>query len=51
MRLVKVLQSWLKMVERGDWEVGAEGIKNGMDEWKKADTRNGWKKYFIEPDW
>ena len=50
-RLVKVLQSWLKMVERGDWEVGAEGIKNGMDEWKKADTRNGWKKYFIEPDW
>ena len=50
-RLVKVLESWLAMVERGDWEVGEEGIKNGIKEWKKADTRGGWKKYFIEPDW
>lgn len=50
-RLVKVLRSWLVMVQNGDWTVGAEGISNGINEWKKADTRGGWKKYFIEPDW
>lgn len=50
-RLVKVLRSWLGMVERGDWEVGEEGVRNGIEEWKNADTRGGWEKYFIEPDW
>ncbi|KAL5371630.1 hypothetical protein DPSP01_014129 [Paraphaeosphaeria sporulosa] len=50
-RLVQVLRSWVGMVERGDWAVGAEGISNWMDEWKNADTRGGWEKYVITPEW
>jgi hypothetical protein len=50
-RLVQVLKSWVAMVERGDWKVGAEGIANGINEWKKADTRDGWEKYYIPPEW
>ncbi|KAJ4353614.1 uncharacterized protein N0V89_005344 [Didymosphaeria variabile] len=50
-RLVQVLRSWVAMVERGDWKVGADGVSNGMNEWKKADSRGGWEKYFITPEW
>ncbi|KAL1608035.1 hypothetical protein SLS60_002974 [Paraconiothyrium brasiliense] len=50
-RLVQVLKSWVAMVERGDWKVGADGVSSGMNEWKKADTRSGWEKYFISPEW
>ncbi|KAL5416404.1 hypothetical protein PMIN04_008178 [Paraphaeosphaeria minitans] len=50
-RLVQVLRSWVGMVERGDWKVGAEGISDGMDEWKKADTRGGWEKYSVAAEW
>lgn len=50
-RLVQVLKSWIGMVERGDWKVGAEGISSGINEWKKADTRGGWEKYCIPPEW
>ncbi|KAF2450979.1 hypothetical protein P171DRAFT_348907 [Karstenula rhodostoma CBS 690.94] len=50
-RLVQVLRSWVGMVERGDWKVGAEGIADGINEWKKADTRGGWEKYYVPPEW
>lgn len=50
-RLVHVLKSWAAMVERGDWKVGAEGVANGINEWKNADTRGGWEKYTIPPEW
>jgi hypothetical protein len=50
-RLVQVLKSWVAMVERGDWKVGAEGIASGINEWKKADTRSGWEKYCVPPEW
>ncbi|KAJ4287826.1 hypothetical protein N0V90_012530 [Kalmusia sp. IMI 367209] len=50
-RLVKVLRSWIGMVERGDWKVGERGVVSGIGEWKRADTRGGWEKYAIAADW
>jgi hypothetical protein len=50
-RLVKVLGSWLSMVENGHWQIGPDGVLNGIDTWQMADTENDWEKYWIPPDW
>jgi hypothetical protein len=39
------------MVQRGDWEVDANGVMGGIDEWKKADSEELWEKYVIRPTW
>lgn len=45
--LASVLKSWLERVESGDWKVNKDGIMDGINEWKKADTSSGWGKYVI----
>jgi hypothetical protein len=50
-RLFCVLENWLGMVQRGDWEVDANGVMGGIDEWKKADSEELWEKYVIRPTW
>jgi hypothetical protein len=50
-RLFNILENWLGMVRRGDWKVGAEGVMDGIDEWKKADTEESWDKYVIPVTW
>jgi hypothetical protein len=46
-RLSSVLTSWLDMVQRGDWKVGANGVMGGVDKWKKADTEESSEKYVV----
>lgn len=46
-RIVRVLESWLGMVERGDWKIDQAGVAGGIDAWKEADTEEGWEKYMI----
>ncbi|KAF2635500.1 hypothetical protein P280DRAFT_411396 [Massarina eburnea CBS 473.64] len=46
-----VLESWLGMVERGDWKIGKEGVQGGMKTWKDADRSKTWERYSIAPSW
>ncbi|TAQ88634.1 hypothetical protein B7494_g3051 [Chlorociboria aeruginascens] len=50
-RLVKLLDNWTSMVERGLWAVGEDGVMGGIEKFKEADTKTHWKDYWIEPDW
>jgi hypothetical protein len=50
-RLVKVIESWTRMVENGDWRVDENGVMGGMEEWKKADTEESWSKFVIPIGW
>lgn len=50
-RLVKILDSWKGMVERGDWTVGAEGIQDSIDAFKEADTEKNWRKFAVPVGW
>jgi hypothetical protein len=50
-RLVKILESWKGMVERGDWKVGAKGVEGTIETFKEADTENGWWKFVIPIGW
>jgi hypothetical protein len=46
-KLVRVLESWLGMVERGDWKIDQFGVAGGIDVWKEADTEERWERYVI----
>ncbi|KAI4643339.1 uncharacterized protein J4E79_011280 [Alternaria viburni] len=48
--LAGVLESWLGMVERGDWEVDENGVVGHMETWREADTEEGWRKYVISSE-
>ena len=50
-RLISILQNWLEMVQSGDWEVDADGVKGGLDEWRKADTEDSWENFVIPITW
>jgi hypothetical protein len=50
-RLLKILESWKGMVERGDWKVGAEGVEGTIEAFKEADTEEGWRKFVIPIGW
>ncbi|KAE8443775.1 hypothetical protein EG329_001369 [Mollisiaceae sp. DMI_Dod_QoI] len=50
-RLVRLLDNWTGMVERGLWEVGEDGVLGGIEKFKEADTKERWKDYWMEPDW
>ncbi|KAG9523074.1 hypothetical protein KCV07_g2804, partial [Aureobasidium melanogenum] len=50
-RLVKVLESWKEMVERGDWKVGPEGVEGSIDAFKEAETPEGWEKFVVPMGW
>ncbi|KAI4614255.1 uncharacterized protein J4E87_009653 [Alternaria ethzedia] len=45
--LAGVLESWLGMVERGDWKVDENGVMGDMETWRGADTEEGWMKYVV----
>jgi hypothetical protein len=50
-RLVKVLESWKGMVEKGDRKVGANEIEGTIEAFKEADTEEGWWKLVIPIGW
>lgn len=50
-RLVKVLESWIGMIQRGDWKVGEEGVEGTIEAFKEADTEQGWSKFVIPVSW
>lgn len=41
----KVLLNWAERVEIGDWEVNDDGVADGIEKFKDADTPENWKKY------
>ena len=45
--LAGVLESWLGMVERGDWKVDENGVVGDVETWREADTEEGWRKYVV----
>lgn len=50
-RLISILQNWLEMVQRGDWEVDSDGVLGSIDEWRKADTEDSWGNFVIPITW
>jgi hypothetical protein len=50
-RLIKVLESWKGMVERGDWKVGVKGVEGTIEAFREADTEEGWWKFVISISW
>lgn len=50
-QLVHLLKNWLTMVREGHWKVDAEGVVGGIEEWRKADTKEHWEKYTIPVTW
>lgn len=50
-RLAQVLRAWTRLVERGVWEVGPDGILSGVDKWHEADTAARWEDYIIPISW
>jgi hypothetical protein len=50
-RLIRILQNWLEMVQSGHWEVDADGVVGGIDEWRKADTEDSWDDFVIPITW
>lgn len=49
--LACVLKNWYDMVKNGDWEVGPEGVIGGIEEFKKADTEDGFEKFVCLSRW
>jgi hypothetical protein len=50
-RLVRLLDNWTEMVERGFWEVGEDGVMGGIEKFREADEEAHWRNYWIKPDW
>jgi hypothetical protein len=50
-RLVRLLENWTEMVERGLWDVGEDGVEGGIEKFREADTNARWNDYWIKPDW
>jgi hypothetical protein len=49
-RLVRLLDNWTGMVERGLWEVGEDGVMGGIEKFREADEEARWRDYWIKPD-
>jgi hypothetical protein len=49
--LLRVLKSWITMVQRGEWQINEDGVMGGIEEWKKADTEEHWQKYVLPVHW
>ncbi|KAI1392390.1 uncharacterized protein F4822DRAFT_127714 [Hypoxylon trugodes] len=49
-RLERLLEHWTKMVERGVWMVGEDGVLGDIEMFRGADGE-GWRDYVIEPSW
>ncbi|PYH78634.1 hypothetical protein BO82DRAFT_434859 [Aspergillus uvarum CBS 121591] len=49
--LHQVLESWAERVRAGDWTVGEDGVADGVERWREADTEAGWRKYWIPVRW
>ncbi|KAF3392682.1 hypothetical protein F1880_008855 [Penicillium rolfsii] len=47
----KVLLNWAERVEAGDWEVNADGVAGGIENFEEADTLESWRKYQIPLTW
>jgi hypothetical protein len=50
-QLVKVLESWIGMIERNDWKVGSEGVEGAISKFREADTELGWSKFVVPVSW
>ena len=50
-RLVSIFESWKQMVKEGDWEVNTEGVLDGIEKFKDADTEEHWWKFQIPLTW
>lgn len=49
-RLERLFECWMKLVDKGIWSVGPQGVQGTIDTFKQADTER-WKDYLIPPTW
>ncbi|OJJ99611.1 hypothetical protein ASPACDRAFT_1888299 [Aspergillus aculeatus ATCC 16872] len=49
--LHQMLESWAERVRAGDWTVGPDGVADGVERWREADTEAGWRKYRVPVRW
>lgn len=50
-QLLDILKNWRAMIREGHWKVDADGVMGGIEEWRKADTKEDWEKYVIPITW
>ncbi|KAL5332457.1 hypothetical protein BJX70DRAFT_407619 [Aspergillus crustosus] len=51
LQIHKVLENWAERVGSGDWDVGEDGVRGGVERFWEADTEEHWRKYWIPPSW
>ncbi|KAI1756431.1 hypothetical protein F4782DRAFT_332662 [Xylaria castorea] len=49
-RLERLFDHWHKLVDRGVWSVGLQGVEGTIETFREADTSK-WKDYVIPPTW
>lgn len=49
-RLERLLECWRKLVEKGVWSVGADGVEGTIDTFKDAES-DRWEDYYIPSTW
>lgn len=49
-RLERLLGCWRKLVEKGVWSVGADGVEGTIDTFKDAES-DRWEDYYIPATW
>lgn len=49
-RLERLLGCWRKLVEKGVWSVGADGVEGTIDTFEDAES-DRWEDYYIPPTW
>ncbi|RAL11497.1 uncharacterized protein BO97DRAFT_454023 [Aspergillus homomorphus CBS 101889] len=47
----RVLDSWAERVRAGDWVVGRDGVADGVQRWREADSDGVWAKYWVFLGW
>ncbi|KAI2700432.1 hypothetical protein CBS147332_8043 [Penicillium roqueforti] len=49
-RLERLLDCWRKLVEKGIWCIGPEGVEGTIDTFRDAES-DRWEDYYIPPTW
>ncbi|KAF2669356.1 hypothetical protein BT63DRAFT_413794 [Microthyrium microscopicum] len=49
--LERLLTNWTDMVKNGHWNVGPDGVSDGIEKFKEADTEEKWRLYCIQSLW
>lgn len=51
MEFNRILENWVIMVEKGKWKIDENGVAEGVDKFKEADTEQHCDDYIISESW